>query len=138
MNTKKLLTGAIAGAVVFFLLGWLVYGNLLVSFMKHHTGEKPHLDRKEMKFIFIIIGNLLQGLFLTYIFLKANVNTLINGLITGGVIGLLSGAAIDCIMYGTTYILSKHSMVADIIAATAISAVAGAVIGLVIGEKKTT
>ena len=38
MNLKKLLLGGIAGGIVFFLLGWLIYGKLLMGFMTAHPG----------------------------------------------------------------------------------------------------
>ena len=136
MDIKKLSIGTIAGAVVFFLLGWLVYGMLLQDFMRHHLGNVGIIGRKEIKFTFLIAGYVLQGLLLTYILLKANVNSLAGGLVTGAVVGFLMAAALDLIMYGTSTILSKNGMMADVIAATAISAIAGAVVGALIGEKK--
>ncbi len=136
MDIKKLFTGTIAGAVVFFFLGWLVYGTLLQDFMRHNPGQKGIIDRKEMDFMFLIIGQVLQGLLLTYILLKANVNSVVGGLMMGAVVGFLIAAAVDCTMYGTTIILSKKAVAADVVSATIISAIAGAVIGAVTGGKK--
>lgn len=136
MNITKLLIGTIAGGLVFFLLGWLVYGNLLADYMSHHAGRIGHLaDRKEMDFLYIAVGNLVQGLLFSYIFLKGNVNTLAAGLVTGAILGFLMGVGVDCLTYGTTLMLSKRGMLGDVIAFTVISAIAGAVIGAVTGGK---
>jgi len=136
MNITKLLIGTIVGGIVFFLLGWLVYGNLLAGFMSNNTGKIGHsADRREMEFLFIIIGNGLQGLLLAYIFVKSNTNTLVGGLITGGIIGFLVSASVDCLIYGTTFMLSKKGIAADVAAATVIAAIAGAAIALTAGGK---
>ncbi len=136
MDIKKLFIGAITGGVIFFLLGWLVYGKLLTDFMLHNAGKIGHVDRTDMEFLYIIIGNLLQGLLLAYIFIKANVNTLAGGLVTGGIVGFLMVAAVDCIIYGTSFMLSKKGMAADVIAFTVIAGIAGAAIGAVSASGK--
>lgn len=133
MNFKKLLIGGIAGGVAFFLLGWLIYGKLLMNFMATHTGTAGNLARTEMDYMFLIIGNLAMGFLFAYIFLKANVNTMANGLVTGGIIGALMSASVNCVMYATTNITSKTAMAADVAAMTVMCAVAGAIIGMVMG-----
>ena len=136
MNMKKFIIGGVAGGILYFLLGWLVYGVLLLDYMNHHTGNLGHAtERREMMemtyFSFYIIGNLLQGFLLAYIFAKSNINTMMAGLITGAIVGLLLSSAFDCVMYATTLVLSKRGMLADVIAFTAISAVVGAVLGMI-------
>ena len=136
MNISKLFIGAIVGGVVFFLLSWLLYGYLLTDFMYHNTGKIGHVaERKEMEFLYLVIGNLLEGLLLAYILIKSNVTTLAAGLVTGGIVGFLMVTSVDCIMYGTTFILSKKGMLADVVSFTVISAIAGAAIAAVAGGK---
>lgn len=138
MNISKLLIGAVVGGIVLFFLGWLIYGNLLMSFMRHHTGEiGHHADRREMLYLYLVVGNLLQGALLSYILVKSNVSSLIGGVVTGAVVGLLMAASVDAIMYATTLMLSKQSMVADIAATTIMSAIAGGAIALVTGAGKS-
>ncbi len=131
MDIKKLLIGGIIGGILFFLLGWLVYGNLLMTFMKNNPGTATGVDRAQMDFMYLVIGNLASGFLMAYIFMKANVNSLSNGLVTGGIIGVLMAVAYDATMYGVTNILSKKSMMADVLASLVISAVVGAIVGLV-------
>ena len=138
MDIKKLSIGTIAGAIVFFLLGWLVYDKLLADFMRQHPGERGLIGRTEIKFVYLIAGQVLEGLLLTYILLKSNVNSLAGGLIMGAVVGFLMCAAIDFTMYGTSVIMSKKGLAADVLAATVISAVAGAVIGALTGGSKNS
>jgi hypothetical protein len=133
MDIKKLLIGGIVGGILFFGLGWLIYGNLLMSFMQKHPGTATGVDRsmEDMRFLYLCLGNLLQGFLLAYIFIRANVKTAASGLITGGVLGALMAAGMDCIMYGTTNIISKTAMAADVAAFTVMCAVVGAVLGIV-------
>jgi len=67
---------------------------------------------------------------------RAQVNSLVSGFITGGVIGFLGVASFDCIMYGTSLVISKTGMAADVAAYTAITAVIGAILGMVMGMGK--
>jgi len=83
-----------------------------------------------------VIGNLLSGFLMAYIFTKANVNTLANGFITAAVVGLLMAASYDCMNYGLTNLLSKKMMMADVLAAVVLSGVTGAITGLVMGKIK--
>ncbi len=136
MDIKKLFIGGITGGIIYFLLGWLVYGNLLAEFMKANPGTVTGVDRAmaDMNWMYLIIGNLLSGFLITYIFVKGNVSSVANGLVTGAVLGLLMSAAFDTIMYATTNIISKKMMMADVIASVAITAVVGAIVGLVLGK----
>lgn len=138
MDIKKLLVGGIVGGILYFGLGYLVYGNLLMSFMKNHQGTAMGVDRtmEDFQFLYLIIGNLLSGFLLAYIFVKANVSTAASGFVTGGIIGLLNSASFNSIMYGVTNIMSKTGMATHVVAATVISAVVGAIIAMVMGMGK--
>ena len=136
MNIKKLFIGGITGGVLFFLLGWVIYGMLLMDFMNSHTGVAGNISRPEPDFLYLIIGNLAMGFLMAYIFIKANISSLGSGLVTGGVIGLLMAVGYDCTVYATTTIASKTGMAADVIAFTVMSAITGAVVGAVLGMGK--
>ncbi len=136
MDIKKVLIGGIVGGILYFLLGWLIYGMLLMDFMKSHSGLATNVDKAEMDFLYLAVGNLAMGFLLAYVFVKSNVSSLAGGLITGGVIGALVSVGVDCMMYGTTNVISKTAMAADVAAMTVISAVVGAVVGMVLGMIK--
>lgn len=137
MDIKKLLIGGIVGGILYFGLGYLVYGNLLTNFMKNHPGTATGVDRTmaEFQFLYLVIGNLAMGFLLAYIFVKASINTWAGGIVTGGIVGLLSAVGYDATMYATTNIVSKTGMTADVCAFTIISAVVGAGIALTMGKK---
>jgi hypothetical protein len=136
MDIKKLLFGGITGGVLFFLLGWVIYGILLMDFMALHTGTAGNVNRAEPDFLYLIIGNMAMGFMMAYVFIKANINTMAGGMVTGGIVGLLLTVGYDCMMYGTTTIMSKTGMAADVAASTLMSVVVGAVVGMVLGMGK--
>ena len=138
MNIKKLLMGGITGGVLFFLLGWVIYGMLLMNFMNTHPGTAGNIGKNPPDFLYLIIGNLSMGFLMAYIFIKAGINSLGSGFITGGVIGLLMAVGYDCTMYATTTVISKTAMAADVAAATVMSALVGAAVGAIMGMGKKT
>lgn len=136
MDIKKLVVGGIVGGILFFFLGWLLYGMLLMDFMNNNPGVVSGYSKETPDFLYLAIGNLLSGFMMAYIFIKANINTLMGGLIMAAVVGLLMAASYDCMIYATTNLYSKKMMLADVLASTAMSAVAGAVVGLLMGKLK--
>ena len=135
MNTKNFIVGGLIGGVVYFLLGWLFYGNLMNQFFIDHPGTATNVDRPMDQFVWwsLGLGNLLFGFLLAYVFARSGVATLTSGLIVGGIVGFLACAAIDFTMYGTTNIASKQMVAADIAVFTVMSAIVGAIIGAVNG-----
>ena len=136
MDIKKLLIGGIVGGILYFLLGWLIYGMLLMDFMMGHPGTATNVDRAEMDYLYLIIGNLAMGFLLAYVFVKSNVSSMAGGLVTGGIIGALVSVGVDCVMYATTNVVSKTAMAADVAAMTVMSAIVGAAVGMVMGMGK--
>ena len=138
MDIKKLLMGGIVGGILFFGLGYLIYGNLLAGFMQKHPGTATGVDRAmgNFEFLYLAIGNLAMGFLFAYIFVKSNVNSMADGLVTGGVIGALVSVGYDCMMYGTTNVISKTAMAADVAAMTVMCAIVGAVVAMFMGMGK--
>jgi uncharacterized membrane protein len=136
MSIKKIAIGGITAGIIFFFLGWLIYGNLLMDYMKAHPGVVSGYERVTPDMIYLVIGNLLSGLLMAYIFTKANINTLVNGLITGAIVGLLMAAAYDSMNYALTNLYSKTMIVADVLATVILSGITGAITGWVMGKIK--
>jgi hypothetical protein len=138
MDIKKLLTGGIAAGIAFFLLGWLIYGVLLMDFMANNPGVAKGVNRAQenIQFLYLIAGNLAFGFLLAFVFVKANISGIASGLVTGAVIGLLVSVGHDCIMYATTNVASRKEILADVIATTAMWAITGAIVGWLMGMGK--
>lgn len=139
MNTTKMLISGIAGGIVAFFAGWLIYGMLLMDFMAQNSGTATGVMRADAEMVWwaLIAGNLLTGILYSYIFNRwANISTLSAGLSAGAIIGLIMGAALDLTMYGTSNIMALNGVWVDIAASAVIGAVTGAVVGWVNGMGK--
>lgn len=128
--------GGVAGGVIFFLLGWLIYGNLLTGFMSSNPGAAGNIMRPEPNFLYLIIGNLSLGFMIAYVFDKAGINKVGSGFVSGGILGLLIAVGYDCMIYATTTTISKKAMAADVLVTMVMAAVAGAVIAAICGMGK--
>ena len=139
MNTNKFLVGGIIGGVANFLLGWVVWGMLLMNFMKEHTSELgKSVMRPDDQMIWgaLIAGNLLFGFLLSYILNKAGVMSAGAGAFTGAVIGLLFSATINCFNYAFMDMSDMTAMGVDLVASTAVTAIVGGIIGWYLGMGK--
>lgn len=134
MDAKKFALGTVAGGVTYFLLGWLIYGVVLVKFMDANMGSATGVMKETPDFLWLIIGNLAWGALLTWIFLRwAGIKTFGAGAQAGLVLGLIMALAYDSMMYGTTNVMNMTGMLADVVVTTVMSAVAGGVVGWVLG-----
>jgi len=137
MNTNKMLLSGVAGGVAFFLLGFLLYGVLLMKFFEANAGTATGVMKEPMEWWALILGNLMWGLLLAVVFARwANISTFVTGLKAGAIIGLLVGLSFDLTMYGTANLSNLTGMIADVVVFTAMSAVAGGIVGLVLGMGK--
>lgn len=137
MNSQKFIVGGIAGGIVNFLLGWVIYGMLLKDFMT--SNNVPMKPDSEMIWWALIVGNLAFGFFLSYVIGKSNSATAAKGAGVGFIVGLLVCLGYDLVSYATSTVVSSLKVVAADVAATAVmSAIVGAVVGWVLGMSKRT
>lgn len=134
-----MLISGIAGGIVAFFAGWVIYGMLLMDYMTQNSGSATGVMRGDADMVWwaLIAGNLLMGILYSYIFNKwANISTLGAGIGGGAVIGLLMGAGFDLTMYGTSNIMNLNATMVDIAASTILGALTGGAVGLVNGMGK--
>jgi hypothetical protein len=135
MNSQKFLLGGIAGGVVYFLLGYVFYGLLLKNFFADN-GMTADMDN--MIWWAMIAGNLAGGLLLAYILSKAGVVSAGGGAAMGFIIGLLMSLSFDLIMYGIGHGMTLKGIAGDVAVSAVMPAIAGAVVGGVLGMGKKT
>jgi hypothetical protein len=140
MNTNKFIIGGIIGGIAYFLIGWLVWGMLLMNFMNEHTtaaGKAVMRGDDQMIWLALIAGNLLWGFVLSYVLVKSNVSSAGGGASTGAVLSLLISAAIHCMNYAFMDLsVGYTAMAVDVVASTVVGAVIGAIIGGYLGMGK--
>jgi uncharacterized membrane protein len=130
---------ALAAAVTMFLLGWVLFGMLLMDFYKENSIHYEGL-MKEMPNIFLIfVSNLLFSFLLSFIYSKwANISTFGKGFTYGLLIGFLIMTAFDMYFLAGMNLFNGKLIIIDIILNTLMVGIAGGVAGLVLGLKKKT
>lgn len=135
MKTSKLLLAGLVGGVVYFGLGFLIYGLL----MKDAMAGMSSVMRAEAdtQWWAGILGNLVMGIFLAYVFARwAGVKTLVGGLMAGAIIGAFVASSYDLSMYAWTTMMDMKAMVMDIVMTTIMTSVAGGAVGWMLGMGK--
>src|ERR1035438_1980226 len=135
MNTKKFLLGGLVGGIVYFFLGYLFYGKLFLDFFMKNAGTATGVMRSMDQLVWwsLVLGNLLMGCLLSFVFVKSGVKSAGTGLLTGVVLGLLSAGSYDFVSFATSNMSTIQGVVADIGIFVLMSAIAGAIVGWVCG-----
>ena len=131
----KILRGTVAGGIVFFLLGWLVYGVLLMNYMTANMNQCAARPMQEMIWWAMIASSLLTGLLLTMVLKWAGAKAILDGLKTGAVFGVLLASGMDLGFWSMTKMYNNFAvMVVDIVVYTLMMSVVGMLIDLLWGK----
>lgn len=139
--TTKVLLAALAGGIAAFLLGWLIFGMLLMGYseanMVHYDGLMK--GEGEMNLPLLFISNVLIALLLAYIGHRMGVSSLVGGLVMGTIVGFLFYLSVDLSFLSMMNLFANRTMVVvDVLANTVWTAGVGAVVGLMLGRGKST
>ena len=139
MNAK-LIIASLAGGVLMFFLGWLVYGVLLMSFYEANTTHYEGLMKEMPNMYLMVLSNLLMGFLLAFMFQRwAGFKTLSAGLTGGLIFGFLIALIYDLYFLACMNLFPLKLMIVDVIVSTVITCITGALIGWILGfEKKKT
>ena len=140
MNSQKFILGGIVGGVVFFLLGWLIYGMLLKDYMATNMSA-PGTMRADADMIWwaLILGQFAGGFLMAYVIAKANATSAGAGAGVGFIVGLLVCLSYDLTMYAvSTTIVSLKGVAIDAAISAVMSAIVGAVVAWVMAMGKKT
>lgn len=135
MNTRVLLAG-VAGGITAFLLGWLIFGILLMDSMStyivHYDGLMKEAD---MNLGLLFLSNLCIGLLLAWLGDRMKVVTAMGGLLMGATVGLLFYASVDLSFLAMmNFFTSATGAVIDVVANTVWTAGTATVVGWVLGR----
>ncbi|NMC37433.1 MAG: hypothetical protein GYA41_03830 [Bacteroidales bacterium] len=125
----KILRGTLFGGISYFLIGWLVYGILLMDYFSGFTNQCANRAGGEMVWWAIIASNLCAALLLTLILNWSKTRGIVDGLIKGAIFGALFTATIDLSFWSMTTI---YNSLMPIIIETIVSAAVFALVGMVI------
>lgn len=134
MNTKTLIA-AVAGAIVSFLMGWVVWGMLL---MKYYESNYIHYDglMLEMpKLWAIFAAQLANGILFAWLFSKMNITNFGAGFINGMIITFLVVLGFDLYMYSNMNLFANNTIIiVDVVVNTLFGGVVGGIIALILGK----
>ena len=133
----KILRGTVFGGIAYFLLGWLVWGILLMDFFSANMNQCANRPMGEMIWWAIILSNLVMALLLTLVLHWAKAKSIVDGLKYGALFGLLFGSGIGLSYWSmSTMYLNAGAMVTDILGSSVVMAIMGLVIVLTWGREK--
>ena len=134
MNTKVLLAG-LAGGIVYFLLGWLVWGILLANVMT--PPECIARGDESMIMWAMALSCIIWGLLVAIICSRwAGVSTFAGGANVGAILGAFTSLSWGFSMYSMTTSYTLQDVGIDTVANLVVTAIVGGVVGLVLGRGK--
>ena len=128
MNTKTLM-GALITGVLGFLLGWLIFGILLMDYYNANMMQYSGLMKNPPEMWPIAVANLAWGLLLAYIFNMGGVNSVSKGFTAGLVISFLMTLGFDLFMRAQFNLYNGTILAVDVV----VNAIFGGVLGAVLG-----
>jgi len=134
MNTQKLVIGSVVGAVVLFVLGYVLFDLALMDFYEANAGAAGIGIRETQVYWAIALGALGYGALITVLVGKAGAPTLGNGLKAGALAGFLLWLTADMTYYGFLDLFHLNVTLTDIVVETIRAAIAGAVVALVLAK----
>lgn len=130
MNVKNFVVGGIVGGIVDYLLGWLLWGTLFKE-------SFPMEDESQMNMLFIFLGCMTFGFFLSYVFTNwASISTAVGGAKGGAIIALFLALYSNFFGHSMELEPPMKMMALDIVLMLVCGAIVGAVIGLINGKMK--
>lgn len=129
MNVKNFFVAGIVGGIVNYLLGWLLWGILFKDTFPS--------DESKMNMLFIFLGCLTFGMFLSFVFTKwAGITTAMTGVKAGAIFALFLSLHSNFFQHSMELEPNYNMIITDILLSLVCGAVVGAVIGFVNGKMK--
>lgn len=137
MNTKTLISG-IVGGVVIFLAGYLIYGMIMMNYFMSNMVTYTGLMKEPMELWAMAVGNIVLGILLAYILQMGGVVSASRGAGIGAIVFFMIGLSINLVMFAQMNLSPLHVSFVDAICMAIMGALAGAVIGWMLGRGGTS
>lgn len=133
----KILRGTVFGGIAYFLMGWLVWGMLLMDFYTANFNQCSSRPDMEMIWWAMIVSNLTLALLLTLFLKWSGAKGVVDGLKTGALFGFLYSFGLDLGFHSMTTMYNNYTaIIVDVVVNTLVMAVLGLVIVLLWGKEK--
>ncbi len=114
MNIKPLFLASLSGCIVLFLLGYLFYGIIFHQDFDNEIITARNVFIVPPKFHFLILGNLVGSMFLTYLHFRIqSIHDASSSFVLGFLVFCMMGLYTNLISYGRTDILTFHGIFLD-------------------------
>jgi len=135
----RILKGTVFGGIVYFLLGWLLYGILFMDFLSANMNQCANKADGEMIWWAMIASNLATALLLTLILKWSGAKGIVDGLKTGTIFGILLTLSFNLSSWSMTTMYNNFgALLIDLLVSTFMLTVVGMIIVLLWGKEKTT
>ena len=135
METKRLVTGTLAGGVVLFVLGYLIFDLMFSAFYAANAGSATGVARDQQLVWAVALGSLSYAALVTLaIESRAGSSNMGAGLKIGAVVGFLLWFTVDFILYGITNVSNLTRAVVDPLLELVRGGIAGGIIAVVLGK----
>ncbi|MBT8219755.1 MAG: hypothetical protein KJP00_08020, partial [Bacteroidia bacterium] len=116
MDTQKFTLATIAGAVVFFFAGYLIWGIALMNFHQSNLPDIPGLVKNPPDMVLIGLAMIVTAILYTLIFQRwAGIKTFKTGAIAGALLATLMGLGNELMQMSSTNMMTWPVILVDII-----------------------
>ena len=135
----KILRGTIFGGITYFILGWVIYGIILMDFTSNNFNQCTARPNGVMIWWAIIAASFILALLLTLFLKWSGAKGVAGGLKIGALFGLLMGLSIDLAQYSMTTVFNNFTaLIVDVVIWVIIIAIMALVIVLTWGKEKSS
>lgn len=129
MNTRQFVIGTIVGAIVLYVVGYLIFDLLTAEYYASNAGSATNAFRQTTLQWPLAVGNLAFAALITLgIMSRSSSPTIAGALVTGAVIGFLAWLSVDLVLYGYTNLISFTLVIVDPILEAIHNGIGGAAI----------
>ena len=131
---RNFLMATLAGTVVLMIIGYVLYGMLLMDFFATNTGSAGNVMKDSPSWLWLILGQLFTAVLLAVVLGWKGATDMGSGARAGAFFGFLLSLGYGLTMLGTSDISNLTATLADPFVAAVLFGTAGAVIGIMLGK----
>jgi hypothetical protein len=136
MDAKRFLVGTIVGGIVLYAVGYLIFSMLFAGFYAANAGSASGVDRPAELMWAVVLGSLAYAALICYTMGARAASGLAAGFKTGAVVGFLMWLSVDFTLYGVQNVSNLTRTIVDPLLEFVHGGIGGAVIGLIVGNRK--
>ncbi|MDX1393830.1 MAG: hypothetical protein R3195_05545 [Gemmatimonadota bacterium] len=131
---RNFLMATVAGTVVLMIVGYVLYGMLLMDFFTANTGTATNVVKDPPGWLWLILGQFITAALIALVLGWKGATDTGSGAKTAAFFGLVLSLGYGLTMLGTTNISNLTATLVDPFVAVIQFGAAGAVIGMMLGK----